>query len=98
MPTTGVGQMACAGRLVVEADVAADDGRAEGAAGLGHALDDLGQLVVDRGVVGRAEVEAVGDRHRGRADAGDVARRLGHGDAAALARLEVAEPAVAVGG
>ena len=51
-------------RFVVEANVPAHDRDAEGLAGLGDALDDLGQLVVHGRVVGRAEVEAVSDGQR----------------------------------
>ncbi len=55
-----------AARFVVEAHVPAHDRDAEGLAGLRHALDDLGQLVVHGGVVGRAEVQAVGERRGAR--------------------------------
>ena len=47
--------------LVVEADVAGDDGRAELVAGVGDAADDFLHLEVDVGALGVAEVEAVGD-------------------------------------
>ena len=53
-----------AAALVVEADVAPDDRQAQGVAGLGQAVDGLGELPHDLGVLGVAEVEAVdhGDR------------------------------------
>ena len=51
--------------LVVEAHVAPDHREAEGEAGLGHAVDGLGQLPHDLGVLGVAEVEAVDHRHAG---------------------------------
>ena len=62
MPTVGVGSIAPAGRLVVEADVAAGDGDVEGAAALGEAVDGLLELVEILRVVRIAEVEVVGER------------------------------------
>ena len=98
MPTTGVGQDGLAVRLVVEADVAGDDRRAELLAGRRHAADRLLHLVVDVELLRIAEVEAVGDGERLRAGADDVARRLSDGDGAAGVGVEVAVEAVAVGG
>ena len=86
MPTTGVGSMSRPCALVVEADVAADDRDAEGAARLGHAVDGLGQLPHHLGVLGVAEVEAVDDGQRPGADAGQVEHRLGHDPAPCPAR------------
>ena len=65
-PTIGVGGMGAAGVLVVERDVAGDDRDAERLAGLGHALDGLGQHVRRLAALGVAEVEAVRDRRRAR--------------------------------
>ena len=63
-------------RLVVERDVAGDDRDAERLAGLGHALDRLGELPGHLGLLRVAEVEAVRDRERDGAGARDVPRRL----------------------
>ena len=84
-------------RLVIQAHVAADDRGAQGFAGLGHALDDLLQLVVDVRFFGIAEVEAVRDRQWSSAGAGDVACCFDHGGPATPQRIEVAIAAVAVG-
>ena len=50
--------------LVVERDVAAGDGDAELEASVAEALDGLGELPHDLGVLGGAEVQAVGDGRR----------------------------------
>ena len=71
-------------------------GIAERLAGGGHALDRLGQLPGDLRLLGVAEVEAVGDRERLAAGAGDVARRLEHGQRAAGVRVEPGDAARAV--
>ena len=84
--------------LVVEADVPADDRDGEGGAGLAHALDHLGELPHHLGVLGVAEVQAVDQGDGPGADAGDVARRLEHGEPPAGAGVETAEPSLAVGG
>ena len=85
-------------RLVVEAHVATDDGDPERAARVGHAVDDLGELPHHLGVLGVAEVEAVDERLRHRADAREVARRFDHDEARAGVRVERAEARLAVGG
>ncbi len=86
------------GALVVEAHVAPDDGKGQGAAGLGHPVDALGELPHDLGVLRVAEVEAVDDRDRGGADAGQVGHALGHHQRRAHARVERARARVGVGG
>ena len=58
----------------------------------------LGELPHHRGVLGRAEVQAVRDRQRHRATAGDVAEGLGQRELGTGVRVELAEAAVAVGG
>ena len=63
--------------LVVEADVAPDDGQVQGPAGLGHPVDALGELPHHLGVLGVPEVEAVDHGDRGGADAGQVGHPLG---------------------
>ena len=73
-------------RRVVEADVAADHRDAERLARLAHPLDDLGELPHHLGMLGVAEVEAVHERDRPRADARDVARGFEHDQPAARAR------------
>ena len=97
-PTTGVGSMSAPRRLVVEADVAADDRDAERAARLAHAVDGLGQLPHHLGVLGVAEVQAVDERERAGADAREVEHRLGHDQRGAGARVDRAPAVVAVGG
>src|SRR5690606_34914261 len=63
--------------LVVEGDVAAGDRGAQFEASVRQAVDGLPELPHDLGVLRRAEVQAVGDRGRGRTRDGDVAVRLG---------------------
>ena len=79
--------------LVVERHVPGDDRNAQRLAGLRHPLDRLGELPGDLALLGVAEVEAVGEPERLAAGAGDVARRLEHGERAACSRLERADPA-----
>ena len=83
-------------RVVVERDVARDDGDPERLARGGHALDRLGQLPGDLRLLGIAEVEAVRDRERLAAGAGDVPRGLEDGQRAAGVRIEARDPARAV--
>src|SRR5207237_7956891 len=64
--------------LVVERDVARDDRNPERLRSLRDSVDSLGQLPADLGLLGVAEVEAVGQRERFAARAGDVARRFQH--------------------
>ena len=82
--------------VVVERDVPRDDRDAERLAGERHPLDRLGELPADLRLLGVAEVEAVGEAERLAADARDVAGGLEHGELAAEARVERAEPALAV--
>ena len=84
--------------LVVEADVAAGDRDAELEAGVLEAAAGLGELPHHGRVLGRAEVEAVADRHRRRPARRDVAVGLREGELRAGVRVEAGEPAVAVGG
>ena len=82
--------------LVVEADVAAGNRHVERAARLADAAHGLAELPHDLGPLGVAEVQVVGRADRLGAGAGDVARRLGHGEHRAPIRVEVAVSAVAV--
>ena len=84
--------------LVVERDVAAGDGRAERAAGLADALDGAHELAHHLGLLGVAEVQAVGGADGHRARRGHVAAGLGHGEPRALEGIEPAVAAVAVHG
>ena len=77
--------------LVVERHVARDDRNPERLRRLGDPLDRLGQLPADLGLLRVAEVEAVGQRERLAAGAGDVARRAEHRRAPGLARVAAAE-------
>src|SRR4051794_23619311 len=73
------------GALVVEADVAADDRDPEGAAGVSEARHRARELPGDVRLLGVAEVQAVGQAERLRADAGEVRAALEHGlDRAAI--------------
>ena len=83
--------------LVVEADVAADDGDAERRARLGHAVDRLGELPHHLRVLGVAEVQAVDQCHRSRTCTGDVEGGLGHDQAGPRAGVESTPARVAVG-
>ena len=73
-------------------------GMAERRAGLGHAVDDLGELPHHLGMLGVAEVQAVDEGERPGTGAGDVAGGLEHREARAGAGVEPAEPTLAVGG
>ncbi len=84
--------------LVVQADVAPDDGNAERQARLGHAVDGLGELPHDLGVFRVAEVQAVDQGHRASAHAGHVERRFGHHQSGAGAGVEGTPATVAVRG
>ena len=78
------GQDALAVGLVVERDVAGDDGEGERAAGLRQALDGLHELAHDLGPLGIAEVEVVGDGDGVGAHGREVAPAFGHRLLAAL--------------
>src|SRR5207248_8015463 len=82
--------------LVVEADVAADDWKLEGSAGIRQAPDTLLQLSKDRGPIGIAEVEAIGDGQRAGAGTGDVARRFRDRRPCAVVGIERDVPGVAI--
>ena len=85
-------------RLVVEADVAPGHRQPEGAAGGGHPVHGGRERPHHLGPLGAGEVEAVGDRDRLGAGAGDVAGRLGDGQCGPGGRVEGGVAAVAVGG
>ena len=82
--------------LVVERDVAGDDRDAERLAGSRHAFDRLRELPGDLRLLGVAEVEAVGDRERLAAGAGDVARSFEDRQRTARVRVESSDPADSV--
>ena len=86
------------GRLVVEADVAADDRHVEHAARLGETVDRSREHVHRDGVLGAREVEAVGDADRLGARAHEVATDLGDRHLRALLGGERDEATVAVDG
>ncbi len=95
----GQDRAAAAGRLalVIEADVARDDRIVKRAARLAHAVEAPGDLPHDLGALRIGEVEAVGDRERGRADRADVAPGFGDRLLAALDRVGIAIARGAVG-
>ena len=84
--------------FVVQADVAADHRDAQCPTGPRHATDALLQLIIDFGTLRIAEIQAIGERQGFRADAGEVARDLGHRQLAAPEGVQVALPAVPVDG
>jgi hypothetical protein len=84
--------------LVVQRDVASRDRDPERGTGVLETTAGLGELPHHRGVLRRAEVEAVGDGQGHRAAAGDVAVGLGQRELGAGVGVELAEAAVAVGG
>ena len=85
------------GTLVIERHVAARDRRAELLARLGHAGGRLAQLEIHFGPARITKVEIIRNRQRAATGAGDVARRLGDGDARAEAGVEIAIASIAVG-
>ena len=84
--------------LVVQADIAADDGHVEGATRLGQSADGLGQLPGNGRLSGIAEVEAIRDGDGLCSDAGEVPGGLGDGLGGALARIEARVTRIAIGG
>src|SRR5690606_5478950 len=84
--------------LVVEGDVAAGDRSAQLVASVGETIDSLPELPHDLGVLGGAEVQAVGDGGGHGAGDGDVAVGLGEGQLRARVGVELRVAAVAVGG
>src|SRR6267143_4919640 len=84
--------------FVVEADVAAGDGSAEGGAGFGEAVDGFAELPHDFGLFRAAEIEAIRGGDGASAAAGHVARGLRDGVHGSHARIQLAPAAVAIGG
>src|SRR6266478_2963741 len=84
--------------LVVEADVAASDGRAEGGAGFGEAVDGFAELPHHLGLFGAAEVEAIRGGDGTRAARGHVAGGFCDGVHGADAGIQLTPAAVAIGG
>ena len=84
--------------FVVEADVAAGDGRAEGGAGFGEAVDSFAELPHHLGLFRAAEIEAIRGGDRPRAAAGHIARGFGDRVHGANARIQLAPATIAVGG
>ena len=92
----GRGIDAFAAGLVVKRYVAAGDGRRERGAGLGDAVDGGRELRHDFGLLGIAEVEAVGGGYGRCAGAGNFARGFGDGVHGAEFGIEITPAAVAV--
>src|SRR5205814_34370 len=82
------GEAAC---LVVERDVAGDDGDAEGLGRTRDPLDRLTELPPDLGLLRVAEVEAIGESERLAAGTGDVQRSFHHCRPAGLERVTAPE-------
>src|SRR6202795_1734351 len=85
-------------RLVVEAYVAAGNGRAEIVAGYGQAVDRFAELPHDIRLFRAAEVQAIGRRDGTRTAARYVARGFGHGVHRAGTRIQLAPAPVAIRG
>ena len=83
--------------LIVEGDIAARHRGGERAAGIGDAATRFAELIENRGTLGAAEVQTIGNAERPGTGAGDVARRLRDGRLAALVWIEPHVAAVAVG-
>ena len=87
-----------AGRLVVEADVAADHRSTEGLTSLRQSVDGFRQLPHDLGMFGVTEVETVHDSQRAGAHTGQVQHRFGDHSGRATTGIHGTPPVVAVGG
>src|SRR6267378_4679094 len=83
--------------FVVEADVAAGDGRVEGGAGFGEAVDGFAELPHHSGFFGAPEVEAIRGGDGAGTTASHVAGRLRDGVHGARARIQLTPAAVPVG-
>src|ERR1700674_673049 len=83
--------------FVVESDVAAGNGRVEGGAGFGEAVDGFAELPHHFGLFGAAEIEAIGCGDRARAARSDVTGGFGDGVHGAYAGIQLAPAAVPVG-
>src|SRR5229473_1009387 len=84
--------------FIVETDVAAGDGSAEGGAGFAETVDDFAELPHHFGFFRAAEIEAIRGGDGPRAARGHVAGRFRDGVHGANAGIELAPAAVAVGG
>src|SRR5258708_31008821 len=84
--------------FVVEADVAAGNGRAEGSAGFGEAVDGFAELPHHFGLFGAAEVEAIRGGDGTRPAGGHVAGGFGNGVHRADAGIQLSPAAISVGG
>src|SRR5438552_5731746 len=84
--------------LVVKANVATGDGRAEDGAGFGEAVDGFRELPHHFRLFRAAEVEAIRGGDGARPAASHVARSFGDSVHCAHARIQLAPAAVAVGG
>ena len=92
-PTTGAGVIARPSVSLYSETFPETTGDAERLGGQRHPLDRLDELPRDLALLRVAEVEAVGQPERLAAGAGDVPRRLEHGERAAGARCEAGDPA-----
>ena len=84
--------------LVVQGHIAAGDGNAQILAGLGQSFDGLRELPHDRRILGRTEVQAVGDRTRNGAGGRDIAVGLGQRELRSAGRVEERVATVGIGG
>ena len=64
---------------------------------IAHAVNHLGELPHHLGIFRTAEIQAIGQSHRTRADTGEIARCFGDGEHAADIGIEIAVAAIAVG-
>src|SRR5260370_16168629 len=84
--------------FVVEADVAAGDGSAEGGAGFGEAVDGFAELPHHFGLFGAAKIEAIRGGDGPRAATSHVAGRYRDRGHCANARIQIAPAAHSLGG
>src|SRR5258708_8492796 len=84
--------------FVVEADVAAGDGSAEGGAGFAETVDRFAELPHHFGLFGAAEIEAIRGGDGARAAASHVAGGFRDGVHRAKARIQLPPPPVTLAG
>src|SRR5579864_4020825 len=82
--------------FVIEADVAASDGNFQFLAGLGDAVDGLGELPHDRRLLGISEIQAIGCADWIRPGTGDLARGFSDRMHGPEPRIEIAPASIAV--
>src|ERR1041385_7068371 len=82
--------------LIVEADIAARDGRVEGPAGFGHTANRFAKLPKSFRIMRVTKVQVIGSAQRNRARAGQIPRALGSGDLSTLVGIEINVGTIAI--